>query len=317
MLTVGRNWSVGSEYRYGFNGKEQDDEVSGNGNAQDFVARIYNSRLGRWLGIDQASELFAAESPYLFAGCNPIFFIDNNGKWKVAWRDNNDHSNGIVLEAEPGDNLQTLAVQMGIPYQQLIDENFKGKDFTINNPLNEGEWLRQEDLPGVETFQNINNWLKKDFGTDQSINCAVTAASACGLKLNASDFNGASDELENIIESQSTNVMEAETKIGDIVTYIDSKEGMRKAIWNDGGYYLSEDEFQKLVEENYNSQTSPTHYSVVLLKDKCGEHVQSVFEKPGKTDAKYNNDFQNDNGSIFESSGDGVNTETPFQKIEN
>ena len=151
-----------SSYLFGFNGMENDDEIAGNDNALDFGARIYDARLGRWLGIDQASELFAAESPYLFAGCNPIFFIDNNGKWKVAWRDNNDHSNGIVLEAEPGDNLQTLAVQMGIPYQQLIDENFKGKDFTLNNPLNGGEWLRQEDLPGVETFQNINNWLKKD-----------------------------------------------------------------------------------------------------------------------------------------------------------
>ncbi|HMX03343.1 MAG TPA: hypothetical protein PK511_07175 [Chitinophagales bacterium] len=27
MITVGRGWEVGSGYRYGFNGQEQDDEV--------------------------------------------------------------------------------------------------------------------------------------------------------------------------------------------------------------------------------------------------------------------------------------------------
>ncbi|MBK6730661.1 MAG: hypothetical protein IPG60_06720 [Bacteroidetes bacterium] len=27
MLTPGRNWSTGSEYRFGFNGQEQDDEI--------------------------------------------------------------------------------------------------------------------------------------------------------------------------------------------------------------------------------------------------------------------------------------------------
>jgi hypothetical protein len=33
-------------YRYGFNGKEKDNEVSGNGNSQDYGLRIYDPRLG-------------------------------------------------------------------------------------------------------------------------------------------------------------------------------------------------------------------------------------------------------------------------------
>lgn len=39
-------------YRYGFNGKENDNEVKGTGNSVDFGARIYDPRIGRWLTTD-------------------------------------------------------------------------------------------------------------------------------------------------------------------------------------------------------------------------------------------------------------------------
>jgi hypothetical protein len=38
-------------YRFGFNGKEKDDEVKGEGNNLDFGARIYNSKFRRWLSL--------------------------------------------------------------------------------------------------------------------------------------------------------------------------------------------------------------------------------------------------------------------------
>ncbi len=36
----------GEKYRFGFNGKENDNEIQGDGNSYDFGARIYDSRLG-------------------------------------------------------------------------------------------------------------------------------------------------------------------------------------------------------------------------------------------------------------------------------
>ncbi len=39
-------------YRYGFNGKESDDEIKGEGNQQDYGMRIYDTRLGRFLSVD-------------------------------------------------------------------------------------------------------------------------------------------------------------------------------------------------------------------------------------------------------------------------
>lgn len=67
------------KYRFGFNGKEKDNEMKGVGNSLDFGARIYDSRLGRFLNIDPLSVKFAWYSPFLFAGNKPITHIDVNG----------------------------------------------------------------------------------------------------------------------------------------------------------------------------------------------------------------------------------------------
>ena len=39
-------------YRYGFNGKESEDELKGPGISYDFGAKIYDPRSGRWLAVD-------------------------------------------------------------------------------------------------------------------------------------------------------------------------------------------------------------------------------------------------------------------------
>ncbi len=68
------------EYRYGFNGMEKDDEVKGGGNSYDFGARMYDSRLGRFLSIDPDVMKYPFMSPYVYAGNNPVFLNDIEGK---------------------------------------------------------------------------------------------------------------------------------------------------------------------------------------------------------------------------------------------
>ncbi|MFZ1609471.1 MAG: hypothetical protein WAT52_00270 [Chitinophagales bacterium] len=41
MLTPGRDWSAGSEYRFGFNGKESDAETYGEGNTFYNFSELY------------------------------------------------------------------------------------------------------------------------------------------------------------------------------------------------------------------------------------------------------------------------------------
>jgi len=53
MLMPERKYPIIAEdYRYGFNGKENDNEVKGLGIQQDYGMRIYDARLGKFLSVD-------------------------------------------------------------------------------------------------------------------------------------------------------------------------------------------------------------------------------------------------------------------------
>ena len=66
-------------YRFGFGGKEKDDEIKGSGNSYDFGERIYDPKIGRWLSRDPFAEKYAEHSPYNFALNNPIYLVDPGG----------------------------------------------------------------------------------------------------------------------------------------------------------------------------------------------------------------------------------------------
>lgn len=72
--------NIDSNYRYSFNGKENDTEIKGDGNSVDFGARIYDPRLGRWLSVDPEYKQYPFASPYMAFGNNPNVFIDPGGE---------------------------------------------------------------------------------------------------------------------------------------------------------------------------------------------------------------------------------------------
>jgi len=85
MLQPGRSYpGSGSGYRYGFNGKEKDDEVKGKGNQLDYGMRMYDSRVGRFLSIDPLARSYPGENNYNLAGNSPIQFTDFNGMFKIS-----------------------------------------------------------------------------------------------------------------------------------------------------------------------------------------------------------------------------------------
>lgn len=79
-LLPGRNFSSDS-YRFGFNGKENDNEVFGaTGTFQDYGMRAYDTRVGRFISVDPIASKFPMLTPYQFASNNPIWLIDLDGK---------------------------------------------------------------------------------------------------------------------------------------------------------------------------------------------------------------------------------------------
>lgn len=80
MEMPGRSFNSG-DYRFGFNGKEKDDEIKGTGNSYNFGARIHDPRIGRFLSLDPMAGSFPWMSPYVYAANTPISAIDEDGKF--------------------------------------------------------------------------------------------------------------------------------------------------------------------------------------------------------------------------------------------
>jgi RHS repeat-associated protein len=72
----GRKYSAGSQYRYGFNDKENDPE---NLNRQDYGLRIYDSRISKFLSIDPIFRDYPWNSTYAFAEGDVIRCVDLDG----------------------------------------------------------------------------------------------------------------------------------------------------------------------------------------------------------------------------------------------
>ncbi|MCP9752447.1 RHS repeat-associated core domain-containing protein [Ferruginibacter sp. HRS2-29] len=79
MLMQGRKFSGDSKYRYGFNGKENDNDVKGDGNQQDYGMRVYDGRIGKFLSVDPLQRDYPELTTYQFASNTPIQAIDLDG----------------------------------------------------------------------------------------------------------------------------------------------------------------------------------------------------------------------------------------------
>lgn len=68
------------EYRFGFNGKENVDEVYGvTGSFQDYGMRDYDTRIARFIKVDPLTKSYPWYTPYQFAGNKPIWAVDLDG----------------------------------------------------------------------------------------------------------------------------------------------------------------------------------------------------------------------------------------------
>lgn len=85
MLQPNRSFSS-VKYRFGFNGKEMDNEWygpgvpgTGTGNSYDYGFRIYNPRLGRFLSVDPVAGAYPEWTPYAMSMNRPVDGVDLDG----------------------------------------------------------------------------------------------------------------------------------------------------------------------------------------------------------------------------------------------
>ena len=79
-MTMEGRTQYAEKYRFGFNGMEKYDHWQGEGHAYDFGARVYDSRLGRWMSVDPLAGKYEDVSPYIFSINSPLAYKDIDGR---------------------------------------------------------------------------------------------------------------------------------------------------------------------------------------------------------------------------------------------
>jgi RHS repeat-associated protein len=166
----GRSYDLAgaATYRYGFNGKEKDDEVKGAGNSLDFGARIYDPRLGRWMSVDPLASRYAYISPYNGFANNPIIYVDHSGKDNVIY---------LVYLPDKKTTLKKADVEA---IRDQANENFKNMgiktrvvlvtdQMTHGNTFDANKIDKTDAVAVLGSKKNIVNYVKKfdnDFATE-------------------------------------------------------------------------------------------------------------------------------------------------------
>jgi len=147
----GRQFNNGN-YRYGFNGKENDNEVKGTGNQQDYGMRIYDTRLGRFLSVDPIATDYPWLSTYQFAANGPIMNVDMDGlenRYYMELKTKEQNGKTVFSGVEKGEveemgflesiptGFQDIAViqygntAMEVPFSSVADFTNKFQDLNV------------------------------------------------------------------------------------------------------------------------------------------------------------------------------------------
>jgi RHS repeat-associated protein len=110
-LLPGRNYSS-SSYRFGFNGKENDNEIIGTGRWQDYGERMYRTDLGIFFSPDPIivyGKKYPELSTYQFASNTPIQAIDLDGLEAFFVHGTTQGSSGHTFSSTAKGELQRIA----------------------------------------------------------------------------------------------------------------------------------------------------------------------------------------------------------------
>ncbi|MGB1219226.1 MAG: RHS repeat-associated core domain-containing protein [Flavobacteriales bacterium] len=78
MQMPGRKFN-GGDYRYGYQGQEQDNEIKGEGNSVNYKYRMHDPRLGRFFAVDPLAPEYPHNSPYAFSENRVIDGVELEG----------------------------------------------------------------------------------------------------------------------------------------------------------------------------------------------------------------------------------------------
>ncbi|MBL7801494.1 MAG: RHS repeat-associated core domain-containing protein [Chitinophagales bacterium] len=250
MLMPGRSYSS-TAYKYGFNGKEKDDEVSGTGCTYDYGFRIYDSRLARFKSVDPLTKSYPWYTPYQFAGNMPIGAIDLDGlEEKVVIMSYDIHNNvskikvnsfrdvesGNLINQELKDksgNLvaggdKYLIIHQGSDGKTFKEEHTNTPDVLIHKVEDSKFSVKDKVYPSVDITNG--NYSGKSVNTSTTVlsnEANVTSVLEQELNakepLNSPENNKALNVSSNVIKNQDGYSISNSGRAGEIETALDKK----------------------------------------------------------------------------------------------
>jgi len=141
----GRKFTAGTQYRYGFNGKEKSDELKGEGNSYTADFWEYDARVGRRWNQDPKPN--PSISNYTCFANNPIWFSDIKGDTIIInWTNKSSFT------------INTTAVNSTINLSDYgFDHDFKGNFSMGLNDL-------KPDAIGIDLSVSVSTVVGKSFG---------------------------------------------------------------------------------------------------------------------------------------------------------
>lgn len=121
MLLPNRHENT-TDYRYGFQGQEMDDEIKGEGNSLNYTFRMHDPRVGRFFATDPLGYKYPHYSPYSFSGNKVIAFTELEGKEEFSVITNKDWTlHAYNVQAK--DNLSIISKLTGVAVKDIIKWN--------------------------------------------------------------------------------------------------------------------------------------------------------------------------------------------------
>jgi RHS repeat-associated protein len=165
-------------YRFHFNGKETDNEVYGEGNVYDYGARIYDSRLGRWLSVDGRAKDYVPFSPYIFALNSPIYFKDADGNVVVDGKGNPV----TVSVTQASDGTATATFEFAEGTSQEVIDNFNNNAGRVIKSMIQTKTGRQivDEMIKIKDHVKIEISDERPIGEDGNLKFGDTDIEAYG-----------------------------------------------------------------------------------------------------------------------------------------
>lgn len=175
MLVPNRHGNS-SSYRYGFNGKEMDNEIKGEGAQYDYGFRIYDPRIGKFLSQDPLFQSYPWLTPYQFASNSPIWAVDLDGlesKIVILAKD----APPMVIERTSENRIQWQATKASY-YKAFANNSGWGEGKSLYHSTTEN-WSGP--LNGTLTINASGNTAKISYREGTKIE-ATTESVSMGLK---------------------------------------------------------------------------------------------------------------------------------------